>query len=506
MASLRKRGKVWYYRYTDAEGVKREAKGCPDKRATEEMARAAEAEAARIKAGLIDPRTIRYQDEGRRPLAEHLAEWHTSLLAKGDTEKHAHMVRAHVARLITLARAERASDLTSSAVQGALKALRDSGRSLQTCNHALRAIKGFSRWLHRDTRTPEDTLAHLQGFNVKTDRRHDRGVLTKEEFDALIRTTRPAAAFRGLSGEDRAILYLVASYTGLRASELASLTPSGFDLDTDHPTVRVHAAYTKNGQEAVLPIRPDLASMLRSYLAGMESDTPVWPGTWVERSSHMLQKDLERAGVAYRDDDGRYRDFHSLRHRFGTELAMANVPPKVAQTLMRHSTITLTMDRYSHAGLFDVAGSLDKLPPLPSPGSDSEVESMRATGTDVEPISERLAHYLPTGGDVSGRNLSDADVKTESDPGMTRGCNSQEFTGLDAVGRDLTAHDGNTPERIRTSNLRFRRRTRQPRIFDGTLDASRILPRSLPFASTILPAHSFTGIHSIPGRSAVGIR
>jgi hypothetical protein len=29
MASLRKRGKVWYYRFVDEAGVKREERGCP---------------------------------------------------------------------------------------------------------------------------------------------------------------------------------------------------------------------------------------------------------------------------------------------------------------------------------------------------------------------------------------------------------------------------------------------------------------------------------------------
>ena len=38
MASLRKRAKVWYYRFTDENGVKRSRKGCTDKRATEELA------------------------------------------------------------------------------------------------------------------------------------------------------------------------------------------------------------------------------------------------------------------------------------------------------------------------------------------------------------------------------------------------------------------------------------------------------------------------------------
>ena len=58
MASLRKRGRVWYFRYSDADGVKHEEKGCTDKRATEELARQKESDAAKIKAGLVDTREL----------------------------------------------------------------------------------------------------------------------------------------------------------------------------------------------------------------------------------------------------------------------------------------------------------------------------------------------------------------------------------------------------------------------------------------------------------------
>jgi integrase len=54
-----------------------------------------------------------------------------------------------------------------------------------------------------------------------------------------------------------------------------------------------------------------------------------------------------------KDRDNRVTVFHSLRHGFITYLVTANVPPKVAQTLARHSTITLTMDRYTHLGVID---------------------------------------------------------------------------------------------------------------------------------------------------------
>ena len=45
------------------------------------------------------------------------------------------------------------------------------GLSLQTCNHALRAVKSFTRWMVADRRASEDALAHLKAFNVQTDRR-----------------------------------------------------------------------------------------------------------------------------------------------------------------------------------------------------------------------------------------------------------------------------------------------------------------------------------------------
>ena len=45
---------------------------------------------------------------------------------------------------------------------------------------------------------------------------------------------------------------------------------------------------------------------------------------------------------------GEYFDFHSLRHTCGAWLAMAGEHPKVIQTVMRHSSITLTMDTYGH--------------------------------------------------------------------------------------------------------------------------------------------------------------
>jgi len=76
----------------------------------------------------------------------------------------------------------------------------------------------------------------------------------------------------------------------------------------------------------------------------------------------MLRIDLKAAGIPYQDREGRFLDFRSLRHTFGTNLAKAGVQPKVAQELMRHSDVKLTLNTYSHVGLDDLAGAVEKLP------------------------------------------------------------------------------------------------------------------------------------------------
>jgi hypothetical protein len=117
MASVQKRGRVWYYRFVDADGVRRNVKGCTDRRVTEELARNAESETAMIKAGRIDPRELAYRDHEARPLAEHLNDWHGYLTAKGSTVKHANLASYRARRVVQMARIGRLSDLTPSRVQ-----------------------------------------------------------------------------------------------------------------------------------------------------------------------------------------------------------------------------------------------------------------------------------------------------------------------------------------------------------------------------------------------------
>jgi site-specific recombinase XerD len=59
-------------------------------------------------------------------------------------------------------------------------------------------------------------------------------------------------------------------------------------------------------------------------------------------------------------------DFHALRHSFISALVVGGIHPKTAQRLARHSTIGLTMDRYTHMQNSGLASALNVLPDLSS--------------------------------------------------------------------------------------------------------------------------------------------
>jgi len=355
-------------------------------------------------AGLTDP-----MDEHRkRPLAEHLNAYEDHLANKENSTGYIEQTMQRCRAIAEGIKAAVIGDITASRVETWLADRRRNGMSMATSNHYLRAIKSFIGWLVKDRRAPDNPLVVLSALPLtEQDKKHRRRALTDAEVVALVNAASASdRSFRGIPGTDRAMLYNLALNSGLRASELASLTPRSFDLDGEPATVCCLGAYTKNGQQATLPLRPDLAALLGPWLHGKAADAPVWPGNWAKSraAAEMIRRDLSEARAAwvkqapseserearerssfleYRDASGRIADFHSLRHTFITNLARGKVHPKNAQALARHSTINLTMNAYTHTVLGDLANDVDRLPALPAPTvNGSEAVALADTGTD----------------------------------------------------------------------------------------------------------------------------
>jgi len=365
-------------------------------------------QARMVKLGLLDGR---FASAGK-PLLEHVAAWEKVLLAKGNTPGHVARYKADVGRIVEMSKAKHLVDLTPSHVQRAIAAMRDGdaetpGVSLQRCNHVLRAVKSFTRWMVADRRATEDALAHLKAFNVQTDRRRVRRALSDDELRRLLDTAKAGNPIFGMSGEDRAMLYRLALGTGFRANELRSLTPTSFSLDAETPTVTVQAGSSKRRRQDVQPIRTDLADVLRPWLNGKPTDAPAF-ATLPSRynMAKMLRRDLAAARAAWlaetkdnaerqersasdflaaTDASGRVVDFHAQRHTYITRLVQSGASVKVAQELARHSTPTLTLNHYSHLGLHDTSAALDALPSLTPMTPTPQAQQLRKTGTDDLP-------------------------------------------------------------------------------------------------------------------------
>src|ERR1700727_462986 len=181
-----RKGAAWFIAYTDENGKRRSVKGCTDKAATEGIARKLETDAEERRRGVIDPKDIGYTVHDARPLADHLDAFQAALVAKGGTDRHPKVSAYRARRVLDLAGIGRISELSLSKALSAVVALREEGLSVETINHHIRAVKGFSRWLWRDGRAREHYLTHLATSNSEADRRRNRRALTPEEAVKLV--------------------------------------------------------------------------------------------------------------------------------------------------------------------------------------------------------------------------------------------------------------------------------------------------------------------------------
>ena len=380
--------KTWSGRYKDADGILREKALSTNKAAARILLGELVVRTERSKSGLSD----RFEEHHKTLLKQHLDDFKQHLAGKGNCERHVKLTFQRVQRVLTECQWRRIGDIDGDSLNTWLKDRRDAEDfGASTSNGYLTAVKSFTRWLVRSQRTARDPLAFLSRVNTAADIRRTRRALSVDDFGLLIDAARESSdTICGLSGESREMLYVMASYTGLRASELASLTERSIDFDSEPPTVTVEAAYSKHRQRDVLPLHPELALRLRGWLSerspGPDNESPVlpmttavaakpdplWPGRWAaaRHAAEMLRHDLEEAEIPYVDESGAVFDFHALRGQFITEMARNGVSLVVASKLARHGDPSLTARFYTHLNITDLAGAVDRLPSIPTGESD----------------------------------------------------------------------------------------------------------------------------------------
>lgn len=385
---VKKRARTWTIEYLDAHGVRRKVSSkTRDKRAAELLAADLERQAALGRVGALDP----FAEGKQTRLEEHLQAYEGHLRGQDASEHHRRQALSRLRAAFTSAGASYPPDVTPSGVTRFLAELRKKGRSARTRNSYLASLRAFFNWCVRTKRLGDNPTESLSLAREANDRRRERRALTGEEVARLILAARERRVQERLDqkvrkatpdqlaearreGEQRALAYRILFETGLRVGELRQLAWADLRLGEEGGggSLRVRASVSKSRKECWLPLRPSLAGDLRAW----REENPTAKSTdpvlrLASRPVAALRKDLARAGIAYQDDQGRYADLHALRHSLATHLARSCVAPRVSQSVLRHSSLDLTMQTYTDAGLIDQARALEHLPDLPSAVGDA---------------------------------------------------------------------------------------------------------------------------------------
>ena len=351
--------KKYFIKYKDATGRWIVVAGSESKEISRKKANLLEHDAECIKRGLVDP----FADPKKESLQNHLTAFSNHLESDENTPEYVKRTKKRITDIFADCGFKTIDDLIRYDARGkvadALKARRKVGLSCASSNHYLTAIKNFLNWAAKDSRMPQSPILLIEKISTTTDDAKKRRALTQEEFAKLIEKTRKGEITHQLTGEQRAWLYMIAAYSGLRAGELYSLTQDSFHLDLDQPFIELRAEDTKNGQPTQQPIRRDFADMLKGWLEGQEGH--LFTRLACKRSAEMLRVDLKSAKIPEETAEG-VVDFHALRVTYITNLARSGIHPKTAQILARHSDIQLTMKVYTKLGRNEVADALKAMP------------------------------------------------------------------------------------------------------------------------------------------------
>ena len=154
------------------------------------------------------------------------------------------------------------------------------------------------------------------------------------------------------------IALMIGKYTGLRISEVFALDQSDFDFSMQTISVtkkmiyankqcseiKVDTQLKNKASKSILPFHHDLQQTMKQWFV-------VHPHQHVisnEKGQYLNPKQMEHTLWRISARIGAPFHFHMLRHTFASRLIQQGADMKVAQELMRHASITTTMNIYTH--------------------------------------------------------------------------------------------------------------------------------------------------------------
>jgi len=242
-------------------------------------------------------------------------------------------------------------------------------RSTALTRKVMTTLSSVLTYAQRNGKVSRNVVRDLGALRSSGEDHSERRQKGKLKVGVDIPTPQEIKAIVGaLNGKWRPLL-LTAIFTGLRVSELRGLAWTEIDFDKRNIHVRQRAdRYNKIGRpksaagDRTVPLSPIVANTLREWklVCPKSKINIVFPtGTGkVEALQNIVTRGLIpaqlAAGVVTESGRAKYTGMHALRHFYvswcinrktdgGLEL-----PAKIVQERLGHSSITMTLDRYGH--------------------------------------------------------------------------------------------------------------------------------------------------------------
>lgn len=154
-------------------------------------------------------------------------------------------------------------------------------------------------------------------------------------------------------------------WTGCRRGEAAALQQKHINLANHTARIEQAIAYGDNSRKPILKSTKTAAgTRIINLPDNVIEILPVYddPETYIFFPAGLPTKTrLEKTLRQYQDAHGLTATAHQLRHSYASMLALAGVDLKTAQSLLGHSSITMTADIYQHVNDSGRTAALEKI-------------------------------------------------------------------------------------------------------------------------------------------------
>lgn len=236
-------------------------------------------------------------------------------------------------------------EITPLLVKEFIKEKVETGRTNSTVNKYTKLMRGIYGFMIDNDVISRNPLARIK--SLKETKNDKIRALSTEEVQTLLSKTKVVYP-------DFYPLLFTAIFTGMRQGELLGLTWDSINwvkmkIKVDKNFTHGRVGTTKTNQIRYVDMSKELARILKEWRLACPNGEHnlVFPNNQgqYQDAQNMLKRrfkpSLQRAGI----DDIR---FHDLRHTYASIMLAQGAPMKYVQHQLGHSSITMTMDLYTH--------------------------------------------------------------------------------------------------------------------------------------------------------------